>query len=78
MHLPAASGTPLSANSQIHRGAAVMECFLHKESVPFPSQILLHCLQTDQQRQLIYGMVRKIKLLNRKIHIIYLEGLLCC
>lgn len=63
MHLPAASGTPLSANSQIHRGAAVVKGFLHKESVLFPSLILLHSLHSlPQQKQpyLWHGQKRKI------------------
>lgn len=70
MHLPAAAGTPLSANSQTHNGTAVVECFLHflcKESALFPSRTLLPPPQTTQQRKLyIYSMVRERKLLHRK------------
>lgn len=66
MHPPAASGTPLSANSQIHRGAAGVEGSPHKESVPFPSQILLHSLHTAQQRQLHLQHGQKKKIITQK------------
>lgn len=65
MHLPAAAGTPLTANSQIHNSTLVVECLLHflcKGSALFPSQILLPPPQTTQQRQLyiLHGQRKKI------------------